>query len=166
MKLCSHQSYLGIFNSAYNRIFKCICLHIHKHTCLWWHVQRFIRIPGNFFSFFFFFLDFIYLFSERGKGRRKRGRETSLYGCLSHASHWTSGLQPRHVPWLGIEPATFGSHPVLSPLSYTSQGSYLSLEIHENNVGSPWRVRLWDIFIYAGNIHIYSYFYVFLKCLW
>ena len=24
-----------------------------------------------------------------------------------HASHWEPGLQPRHVPWLGIEPAIF-----------------------------------------------------------
>ena len=49
--------------------------------------------------------DFIYLFLERGKGERKRGRETSMCGCLSHTSHRGPGLQPRHVPWLGIEPA-------------------------------------------------------------
>ena len=147
----------------YLNVYVCIYTNIHAYDGMY---RDSSGSQGISFLSFFFFLDFIYLFSERGKGRRKRGRETSLYGCLSHASHWTSGLQPRHVPWLGIEPATFGSHPVLSPLSYTSQGSYLSLEIHENNVGSPWRVRLWDIFIYAGNIHIYSYFYVFLKCLW
>ena len=29
-----------------------------------------------------------------------------MRGCLSHAPCWGPGLQPRHVPWLGIEPAT------------------------------------------------------------
>ena len=29
---------------------------------------------------------------------RKRGRETSMCGCLSHTSHQGPGLQPRHVP--------------------------------------------------------------------
>ena len=33
-------------------------------------------------------------------------RDTS-FGCLSHAPSWRPGLQPRHVPRLGIEPATF-----------------------------------------------------------
>ena len=29
-----------------------------------------------------------------------------MCGCLSCASHWGSGLQPRHVPWLGVKLAT------------------------------------------------------------
>ena len=29
-----------------------------------------------------------------------------MCGCLSRAPYWGSGSQPRHVPWLGIEPAT------------------------------------------------------------
>ena len=29
-----------------------------------------------------------------------------MYGCLSLAPHWEPGLQPRYVPWLGIQPAT------------------------------------------------------------
>ena len=33
-------------------------------------------------------------------------RERSI-GCLSCASYWGPGRQPRHVPWLGIEPVTF-----------------------------------------------------------
>ena len=44
-----------------------------------------------------------YLFIlDRGEGRGK----TSMCGCLSCAPYWTPGLQPRHVPWLGIEQAT------------------------------------------------------------
>ena len=38
---------------------------------------------------------------------RKKGKETSVCGCLSHAPpNWGPGLQPRHVSWLGIEPVT------------------------------------------------------------
>ena len=29
-----------------------------------------------------------------------------MCGCLLHAPYLGPGLQPRHVPWLGIEPAT------------------------------------------------------------
>ena len=46
-----------------------------------------------------------YLFLE-GKGGRKREGETSMCGCLSCAPYWGPDLQPRHVPWLGIDPAT------------------------------------------------------------
>ena len=42
--------------------------------------------------------------------------------CLSCTPYWGLGLQPRHVPQLGIEPAMFGLQPTLNPLSYTSQG--------------------------------------------
>ena len=52
---------------------------------------------------FFFFFKRFYLFIFRG---RNRGRETSMCGCLSCAPHWGPGPQPRHVPWLGIEPVT------------------------------------------------------------
>ena len=45
------------------------------------------------FCFFvgFFFEDFIYLFLERGKGRKKKERE-ALVSCLSYASH--PGTEP------------------------------------------------------------------------
>ena len=58
---------------------------------------------------------FIYYFLERGEGGRKRGRETSLCGCLSQALGWGPGPQPRHVPRLGNEPATLwfaGQHSI------------------------------------------------------
>ena len=45
----------------------------------------------------------ILLFLERGT---RRGRETSMCGCLSHTPSWGLGPQSRHVPWLGIKPAT------------------------------------------------------------
>ena len=30
-----------------------------------------------------------------------------MCGCLLHTTKWGPGLQPRHVPWLGIKLATF-----------------------------------------------------------
>ena len=58
-----------------------------------------------------FFLRF-YLFLERGE-RREKERERNirhvrdtLISCLSHASNWGPGLQPRHVRWQGTEPVT------------------------------------------------------------
>ena len=45
-----------------------------------------------------------FIFRERGR-EGKRGRETSMC-CLSCTSYWGPDLQPRHVPWLGIEPVT------------------------------------------------------------
>ena len=38
-----------------------------------------------------------------------------MCGCLSHAPYWGPGLQPTHVPWLGIKPATLwfsGQHSI------------------------------------------------------
>ena len=68
----------------------------------------------NFYSTIFSFLKkvFTYLFLERGQGREK---EREKYRCardvsisyLSHAPNWGPGVQPRHVPWLEIEPVTF-----------------------------------------------------------
>ena len=57
------------------------------------------------FSFSFLKILFIY-FETEGKGGRKQGRETSVCSCLSCAPYWGPGLQPRHVPWLGIELVT------------------------------------------------------------
>ena len=66
--------------------------------------------------FFLLFLKrlFIYLFSE-SRGGRKRGIETTMFGCLSCAPYWGPGPKPRHVSWLGIEPVTLwfaGQHSI------------------------------------------------------
>ena len=57
------------------------------------------------YSDFPFFKDFIYFYRE-GQGGRKRGRETSIYVCLSCSPYWGPGPQPSHAFWLGIEPST------------------------------------------------------------
>ena len=75
----------------------------------------FLILPWGHIStefYFYFFKDFIYLFSGRGEGRVKERRETLM--CERYIDHlplacppnWGPGLQPQHVPWLGIELVT------------------------------------------------------------
>ena len=61
-----------------------------------------------------------YLLLEREEGREK-GRERhpcardTWIGCLLITPNWSPGPQPRHVPWPGIQPATFqfaGQHSI------------------------------------------------------
>ena len=54
-----------------------------------------------------FFLKILFIYFREGKGGWKRGRETSMCGCLFHAPNQGPGLQPRPVPWLGIQLVTF-----------------------------------------------------------
>ena len=56
----------------------------------------------SFFLCFFFKILFIY-FQREEKGGRKRRRERSVCGCLSHAPYWGPGLQPRHVSQTGFQ---------------------------------------------------------------
>ena len=65
---------------------------------------------GGYFLSLFFLRFYLFIFRERGRGEKER--ETSVYGCLSCGPHWGPGLQPRHVPLLGTEPATpwFAAH--------------------------------------------------------
>ena len=85
----------------------------HAIVLYWAHIYRTCTLFLRFYLFIF----------REGKRGRKRGRETSMCGCLSH------------IPLLGTWPATqacaltgdWTSDPlvcrlVLNPLSYTSQG--------------------------------------------
>ena len=53
----------------------------------------------------YFFYDFISLFLDREEGSEEE-KERNMCGCLWHSPYWAPGLQPRHVPWLGIKLAT------------------------------------------------------------
>ena len=59
-----------------------------------------------------------------------------MCGCLSCTLFWEPGPQPRHVPLLGIQPATSGGpwvhRPTLNPLCYNSQGFLLLLLLFFN----------------------------------
>ena len=93
---------------------------MHRMPPLLWNLcteKPHLRIILGLLFFFpklIFFEDFIYLLLE-WKGERKRGKETSMCGCLSRAPYWGPGPLPRHVPWLGIEPVTLcfaGGHSI------------------------------------------------------
>ena len=60
----------------------------------------------------FVFLLKILCILERREGGRKRGRETSMWERYSNqlplsCPQLGTSLQPKHVPWLGIEPVAF-----------------------------------------------------------
>ena len=80
-------------------------MHTHAHTHTQFQIiQTSLLALSNKHCCFFFNILFIY-FIERGR-EGERGRETSTCGCLSCGLHSGPGLSPRHMPWLGIEPAT------------------------------------------------------------
>ena len=72
--------------------------------------------------FFNFKKDFIY-FQREGKGRRKRGREISMCGCLSCALTGHLACNPGMIPVWESNQRPFDLQPALNPLSYTSKGS-------------------------------------------
>ena len=51
----------------------------------------------------FFFFKILFIFRERGR----EGEKISMCGCLLHTLNGGPGPQCKHMPWLGIEPATF-----------------------------------------------------------
>ena len=64
----------------------------HPHDCK-------LQEDRNVSIFLFFQRLYLFIFRERRReGGRKRDRETSVCGCLSHAPNWGPGPQPRHVP--------------------------------------------------------------------
>ena len=65
-----------------------------------------------FFVFFVFFLDFIYLFLERGKEGRKRGGETLIY--------------ERYIDWLLLPAPQLGSCPVTQACALTGKRTVTS----------------------------------------
>ena len=101
-------------------------------------------------SFLIKLLKILFIFRE-GKGGRKRGRKTSMCGCLPLTSYWGPGLQPRHVPqtnnWTG-DPLV--RRLVLNPLSHTSQGWRLYF-LHALFWGFVYNIHFLHIFTYCEN---------------
>ena len=93
-----------------------------------------------------FFKGFTYLFSEREGDGEREGEKETLVSCLSHVPSRTPGSQPRHVPWLGNELATFRCRPILNLPSHTSQGSKYLLSSQK---AVPLKVKHFDINSYT-----------------
>ena len=61
------------------------------------YLKYILILPIHKHILFSFKKNFVYLFLEKGKGGRDRGRETSI-SCPSHAPNQGPGPQPTHVP--------------------------------------------------------------------
>ena len=85
-----------------------------------------------------FFKRFYLFFRERG---RKGEREGKKHQCVvaSHAPpYWGPGPQPRHVPWLGIGPATLCfADPCSIPWTTPARAESSIFKIAKRNVFSP-----------------------------
>ena len=119
-------------------------------VCYYKDEYRNIRYSNTFLHIKVFFpADFIllfilFIFRERGREGEREGekhpcvRDTPI-SCLSHAPNWGPGLSPRHVPWLGIKPATslslsYHSTHWATPVSYT----HLTLPTNVSMCRSRW----------------------------
>ena len=83
--------------------------HFYKDTVSYIGLQATVILIN---SSYLFLKKILFIFRERGSEREREGekhwcaRDTSI-GCLLHAPNWGPSPQPKHVPWLGIEPMTF-----------------------------------------------------------
>ena len=73
------------------------------HELKLYDLVGFSTVKCSYYYQFFFLRFYLFTFSVWG-----REGETSMCVGLSHTPNWGPGPQPRHVPWLGIKPATLG----------------------------------------------------------
>ena len=110
---CNNLVLIWTFHLKCHMVCSSVILLCYRVTCLWFYNKRghylcctlYKELALAIFNIYSFTYLFLFIYLER-KGRRKRGRETSMCGCLSQAPYCGPGLQPRHVPWLGIKPTT------------------------------------------------------------
>ena len=87
--------------------------------------------------FFCFKILFIY-FQREGKGGRKRGRETSMCGCLSCIPYWNLVCKPGTCPDWESNQQPFGLQAHAQSTEFTSQGhvlktQYITHKIDDDN---------------------------------
>ena len=99
--------------------------------CRFWCSRCRVRLEilHFFLSFFLFFKDFYNLLLERGEARERNTdvREKHQSVASSTCPDWGPNLQPRYVPWPGIELVIFCFVGVCSSqLSHTGQRAILN----------------------------------------
>ena len=99
---------------------------------VWWEMiqiytkGQMTNTPPTDIWFYFFKILFIYF--REGKGGRKKGRETSMCGCLSCAPCWGTWPTTQASALTGNQAGDLlVCNPVLHTLSHTSQGEYFIL---------------------------------------
>ena len=94
----------------------------------------------------YFFLNFIYIFLERGRGL---GRETSVYGCLSHGPIGDLACNPGKCPNWESNQGPFGS-----------QADTQSTEPHEPGLKyffkEKFSIPLFFLTLYLSNMRQWS----------
>ena len=122
--------YIGIKKSIFLHT-KCQFVNTH---CWVYHIKYLgdctITIQTEFLILFFrvFFKRFYLFIFREGKGGRKRGRETSMCGCLLSTTPLGTWPATQACALTGngtSDPSVRGQ--ALNPLSHTSQGEFLTL---------------------------------------
>ena len=80
------------------------------------------------FSIVVFEIFYVFIFRERGKGGRKRGRETSI-SCLPHAPNWGPGYNLGMCPDQESNQQRLVHISTLNPLNHAGQGRPMVLTL-------------------------------------
>ena len=123
-KRCAFYKGTKITNHGYNNL---MCK-VHKNVGAHYTPEHIVYtgqkgnfIPKTKLKNILFKILFTY-FLEREKGREKRGRETSMCGCLSHAPYWGPGPATQASALTGNRTSDHLAHrPALNLPSHASQ---------------------------------------------
>ena len=97
------QPHAEIFSTAKNGLKKKFCKYAFSFFLLGKYktTSQALKLKSSAIIWYittFFLRFYLFIFFQReGKGRRKRGRETSMCGCLLRDAYWGPGPQPRHM---------------------------------------------------------------------
>ena len=141
--LCSNSNYIYNFKKSFSiKQTNSVILKSHIRKKIFYHnTIVFLKI-------------LFYLFLERGE-RKEKERERNINVWLPLIQpHWGPGLQPRHVPWLGIEPATFW---------FTARTQTTELYQPEHTtILHHTLLQIFTIDFTYVYVHIYTCFYVYM----
>ena len=86
-------------------------LHISHILNLKWHIKEFFHSSFHFLFFLrfylslvFLFLDFLLIFTERGREGERQGEKHQCVVASHVPPYWGPDRQHKHVLWLGVEP--------------------------------------------------------------
>ena len=99
-----------------------------------------ICLIGLSYNLTFLKILFIYFLRE-GKGGRKRGRDTSVCGCLSHAPYWDLACNPGMYPDWESNQWPFGSQTSAQSTELHQSGHNLILFSWNNSIVSWFKIQ-------------------------